>query len=272
MKMPEKLLPCWEDFEDEVSKIFKNHEIRRKASPELSHHFPPLFRGQAKEWGKGSFELKTTLERFSNKLYSRDDYYQILQAIAPALESFTSKSWIISLDKKIDKPFPSYSEYNFMIYVRHHGFPSPLLDWSRSPYVAAFFAFIHRPENEDQNDDENIVIYFYVNNDPFFMQSPIFTLGQYAQTHKRHFIQQCQYTICSKADVKNNYTYRNHDEAFRSDEANHHILTKFLIPRRERLKVLRKLNLMNINSHSLFGTEESLMETLAYRELERESL
>ena len=28
-----------------------------------------------------------------------------------------------------------------MAYLRHHGFPSPLLDWSRSAYVAAYFAF-----------------------------------------------------------------------------------------------------------------------------------
>src|SRR5579871_975887 len=31
--------------------------------------------------------------------------------------------------------------YDYMAYLRHHGFPSPLLDWTRSPYVAAFFAF-----------------------------------------------------------------------------------------------------------------------------------
>jgi hypothetical protein len=263
----EKPLNCWEDFEHEVSIIFENHEIRRKASPELCHHFPPIFRGQAKEWGKESFELKTTLERFSNKLYSRNDYYQILQAIAPAIEGFTSKSWNISFDEK-DKPLPSL-EYGFMIYLRQHGFPSPLLDWTRSPYVAAFFAFNHCPEKEGKNDDNNIVIYLYVNNHPLFMQFPIVTLGQYAYTHKRHFIQQCQYTICSKAEVKNHYTYHNHDGAFRSGEAEHDILTKFLIPRSERLKVLNKLNLMNINSHSLFGTEESLMETLAYQEIER---
>jgi len=28
-----------------------------------------------------------------------------------------------------------------MTRLRHHGFPSPLLDWPQSPYIAAFFAF-----------------------------------------------------------------------------------------------------------------------------------
>lgn len=33
------------------------------------------------------------------------------------------------------------SSYGFMTRLRHHGFPSPLLDWPQSPYIAAFFAF-----------------------------------------------------------------------------------------------------------------------------------
>jgi hypothetical protein len=33
------------------------------------------------------------------------------------------------------------SSYDFMTRLRHHGFPSPLLDWPQSPYTAAFFAF-----------------------------------------------------------------------------------------------------------------------------------
>jgi hypothetical protein len=47
------------------------------------------------------------------------------------------------------------------------------------------------------------------------------------------------------------------------------VLWKFNIPSTERLKVLRLLNDdYNINAFSLFGSEESLMETMALRELD----
>ena len=47
------------------------------------------------------------------------------------------------------------------------------------------------------------------------------------------------------------------------------VLVKYLIPVSERDKVLEKLDLMNVNAYSLFGSEEALMDTLAYREIEK---
>jgi len=41
---------------------------------------------------------------------------------------------------------------------------------------------------------------------------------------------------------------------------------KFTIPASEQIKVLTLLDEFNVNSFSLFGSEESLMETLAARE------
>ena len=44
-----------------------------------------------------------------------------------------------------------------MVYLRHHGFPSPLIDWSYSPYVAAFFAF--RDDSAGKPEKRSIYAY-----------------------------------------------------------------------------------------------------------------
>lgn len=48
--------------------------------------------------------------------------------------------------------------YEYVLYLRHHGFPLPLLDWSRSPFIAAYFAFAHSPP---KGSSERVAIFAY---------------------------------------------------------------------------------------------------------------
>jgi len=253
-------LESWESFEKEVSKFFDAvQKIKTEKHPFIVS--TPIFRGHA----NASWKLQTTLERFTERTFGVEDYYWTMQSVRPAVVSITEKNW--DLPESIVGAIPP-TGYAFMVYLRHHGFPSPLLDWTRSPFVAAFFAFRSR---EKQTDDR-VAIYSYVewrgDAKHFQGQAPrVHGLGPYVVSHKRHYAQQCEYTICRKK-VDENYEYSSHEAAFLDNKSDQGALTKYTLPVSERTKALKQLYRMNVTTFSLFGSEESLMDTLAYKEIE----
>jgi len=91
-------------------------------------------------------------------------------------------------------------------------------------------------------------------------------LGPYVRSHRRHFQQQSEYTICT-IQRANEVSYACHEDAFVRAEPGQDMLRKFTIPASERLAVLQRLNRYNINAFSLFSSEESLIETVAVDEI-----
>jgi hypothetical protein len=260
-------LSTFEEFEREAARLLD--DLRGKRGESGMCLSPLLFRGHS----NASWELKSTLERYSPRQYSMEDYYRVMLGVRPAVESFTDKSWDLSHEYSMDESFPQAPQgYDFMVYLRHHGFPSPLLDWSRSPYVAAFFAS-HAAQCEDE---ANVAIYSFVeyyegSKAGSVDEATIVSCGPYITTHKRHFSQQSEYKYCKKR-TREGYVYCSHEEAFLRNDSDQDVLTKFIIPRTERSKVMERLYLMNITAYSLFGSEESLLSTLAYQEIEKRPL
>ena len=85
------------------------------------------------------------------------------------------------------------------------------------------------------------------------------------QTHKRHFLQQSDYTLCMVFKPSNEWHFAMHEDMFRLSEDHQDLLWKFNIPWSERLKVLKILDTYNLNAFSLLDSEECLVETMALR-------
>ena len=155
--------------------------------------------------------------------------------------------------------------YEFMTYLRHYGFPSPLLDWSKSPYVAAYFAF-----RDLKKEAEKVAVYAYLER-PGIIKSGrvneqnIITFEKKVDSHQRHFLQQSCYSICT-ASEKNQAYYCCHEDVFSRGSKRQDFLWKFTLPYSEQFKFLKQLDAHNISDYSLFGSEESLLNTEFLRE------
>jgi hypothetical protein len=85
-----------------------------------------LFRGQHKPW-----RLRTAFHR-----HGRADLRRFISVDIKVLHQRLSARTRHIFD--LSKPDENGAFFNL---VQHHGYPTPLLDWTYSPYVAAFFAF-----------------------------------------------------------------------------------------------------------------------------------
>jgi hypothetical protein len=251
----------WSEFEDQL----------KTAQRLLEREQSLLFRAQS----DSSWPLETTLERYGRPHMLFSEYYRVVLKVRPQIEAFTGNRWVIPTYPSVEewtKEYDTFSMrltsgrlpgYEFLAYLRHHGFPSPLLDWTRSPHVAAYFAFRNAATSAEQQTS------IYVFAEPQFRglsnrKPSIFRQGPFVRTHRRHFLQQSEYTLCIGFD--DGWRFEPYTKLFESADHHQGKCWKFNIPLSERVKVLRILDAYNLNSFSLLTSEESLMETMAIRE------
>lgn len=262
--MTEEPLNSWAEFEEKITEV-KQFRMEQSSDGYTSQL---LYRGQPDyEW-----ELRTTLERNDiSGNYPFESYIQLASSCKSKIESLTENRWefnrkdFITWGESNKQLFPhSINGTEYLVYLRHHGFPSPLLDWTKSPYISLFFAF-----NNINPHVEKVAIYIYLEFSGGLgpsiegKQSPMVSVIHPDNLihHRRHIIQQGAYTICTQKIANVRYCCP-HESFF--NPINDTRLLKLTLPSNMRDSVMDKLYEMNITEYVLYESQESLMNTLAY--------
>lgn len=230
----------WSDFKSYVSNISESGY---------------LFRGQKEPW-----KLCTSFHRrgrYRISEFINNDVKQLHQR----LSAMTSHYFDLS------SPEQNGAFFNLL---QHHGYPTPLLDWTHSPYVAAFFAFRDWPIS--YSGDEYVRIYVLNKRawqasyrqvqylDPSY---PHLSVSEFiAINNPRLSPQQAATTATNIYDI----------EAYvigKEVESSVKYLHAFDIPAKERHAVMADLRFMGITAASMFPGIDGVCEELRERNFDR---
>lgn len=209
------------------------------------------FRGQS----DSSWKLKTSFHRsIEEKNITMHQYLtSIMQDVSYQISSF-------------DKPVNLSDSQEFghlLARLQHHGFPTPLLDWTLSPYIAAYFAFKGASLTPKPNEMVSVFIFdidlwgsnFQAQSNLLGSHDFVSDFVPFATENPRMSRQMGVTTLTNVCDL----------QTFILSKVNTvgcDVLWKFDMPATERSHVMKELNLMGINDMTMFPDFDGLCRHL----------
>ena len=244
---------------------------------------PMFFRGQCNsEW-----PIRSTLERAGIERIFSKEYYRSIDYLKPEINSlghhfkrnFNEREFEHNFADIRNISFRKFPDIEYLSYLRHHGFPTPLIDVTQSEYIALFFAC------EDMNEETDAKVFVFREDfgSAGVSGSPqLHKIGHYFESDRRHIAQQSEYLLAlqfervedhcewlfvpfsSFLEWNNSFRGVDYDDGYVEPQS----FFEIEIDGGAKKEILAELYKMNINHYTLYLDEDSLIRKLKYEFLQ----